>query len=227
MGGRCDAHGDAQGIVAREVFVHLEEVTVALAERVGAETLHSIGEVEIDATRTRADASPVVAHRLDRARSHVAWHQVAVTRIPALEEIVPLGLRDVLGAAVVACAEWHPDAPVVAQRLGHERELRLMCARGGQARGVELHEAGIGERRAAAVRPPDGRRVRGLGVGRQEVDVRVPAGRQYHRVRDVRLERARDQVARDHATRPAVDHQQIEHLAPGQHGDAAGRLFLG
>jgi len=41
------------------VFVHLEEVTVALAERIGAETLYRLREVEINGTCPGADTPPV------------------------------------------------------------------------------------------------------------------------------------------------------------------------
>src|SRR6185436_5329443 len=40
---------------------------------------------------------------------------------------------------------WNPDAAVVAQRLAHERELRLVVARHRNARGVDLRVAGVGK----------------------------------------------------------------------------------
>ena len=75
-----------------------------------------------------------------------------------------------------------------------------MLAGRRQARGVELHEARVGEGGAAPVRPPDRGGVRGLGVGRQEVDVGVAAGREHHGVAQVHLERAAE--TRSRATTP-------------------------
>jgi len=91
---------------------------------------------------------------------------------------------------------------------------------------MELHETGIGEGRAAPVRPPDGGGVGGLRVRGQEVDVRVAAGGQHHRVGQMHLQGARDQVARDHPARPPVHHDEIQHLPPRQHRHPARRLLL-
>jgi hypothetical protein len=43
----------------------------------------------------------------------------------------------------------------------------------------------------------------------------------------VRLDGPRHQVARDDAARPAVHHDQVQHLAPRQHRDAPGGFLLG
>ena len=225
--GRRDAHGDAQRIVAGGARVHLEEVPVALAQHPGAQAHCGLAQIEIDAVSAGADAAALVAHGLHRPRGQVARHEVAVARIAAIEEVVALGLRDGVGPAVVTRPDRHPDAAVIAQGLRHERELGLMGAGRGQARGMELHEPGIGERGAAPVRPPDRGGVRRLRVGGQEVGVRVAAGGEHHRVPDVRLDGPRHEVAGDDTARPAVHHDEVQHLAPRQHRDAPGGFLLG
>ena len=86
---------------------------------------------------------------------------------------------------------------------------------------VNLGVAGVGERRALLVGPPDGRGVAALGVGRQVEDRAIAAGRQDDGVGDVRFDRAGLQVAGDDASRLAVDHDQFLHLVPREHLDRA------
>ena len=96
----------------------------------------------------------------------------------------------------------------------------------GDAGRVDLRVARVGHAGAALVRLPGGRHVAGLAVGGQVEDVAVAAGGQHHRVAGVRFQRARDQVAGDNAHGPAVDHDQVHHLAAGeQFHPAVGRLF--
>ncbi len=88
--------------------------------------------------------------------------------------------------------------------------------------GMDLREAGIGEQRAALVRPPDGGGVGAFGVGGKVIDVAVAAGAEHHRVAQVRFDLAGHQVARDDAARVAVDHDQVEHLRAREHLHRAG-----
>ena len=81
---------------------------------------------------------------------------------------------------------------------------------------------GIGEQRAALVRAPRRRHVRVDGVGREVIDRAVAAGAEQHRLAFVPFQLAGDQVSRDDAARLAVDHDQIEHLAPREQRDVAG-----
>ena len=93
----------------------------------------------------------------------------------------------------------------------------LIFAGDGNAGGVNLGEAGIGEQRAALVRAPDGGGVAALGVGGEVVDVAVAAGAEHDGVGEVALDLAGDQVAGDDAARAAVDHDQVEHLGAREH----------
>ena len=130
-------------------------------------------------------------------------------------------LGDLVGGAGVAELLRHPDAPVVAERLAHERELRLELVTCRDARGVDLGEARVREERAPPVRPPRGGHVAALGVGGEEEDVPVAAGRQHHRVRGVRADLAGREVAHhDAAGAPVLDHD-VEHLGARVHLDRA------
>ena len=126
------------------------------------------------------------------------------------------------GLRVVARLLGHPDAAVVAQRLAHQRQLRLVLATDRDARGVDLGVAGVGEQRTLAVRPPGGRDVAALGVGRQVEDVAVAAGGEHDGVGEVAAGLARDQVAGDDAAGAAVDDDQLQHLVPVVHRDGPG-----
>ena len=82
---------------------------------------------------------------------------------------------------------------------------------------MNLREARIRKQRAALVRPPDGRAVGSLGVGRKIIDVAVAAGSQHHRVSQMRFDLPGYQVARHDAARLAVDHDQVQHLGAREH----------
>ena len=61
-----------------------------------------------------------------------------------------------------------------------------------------------------------------LGVGEEVVDVAVAAGGEDDRVGDVDAGCAGDEVAGDDAASFAVDHDEVEHLRAGDHGDGSG-----
>ena len=103
----------------------------------------------------------------------------------------------------------------------HQRELRLELVAGRDAGRVDLRVAGVGEQRALPVRPPGGRGVGVLGVGRQVEDVAVAAGAQQHRVGRVRGDLAGDHVAHDDAAGHAVLDDEVEHLGAGVQRDRA------
>ena len=168
-----------------------------------------------------ADAAALVAHLLGVARRDVARDQVAEARVLALEVVVALVLGNLVGRPLVARLFRHPDAAVVAQALAHQRQLRLVVAGDRNAGRVDLGEAGVGEQGAALVRPPRRGHVRVHGVGREVIDRAVSAGGEDHRVADVALDLAGDQVAGDDAARLAVDDDEVQHLAAGEEPDAA------
>src|SRR5690606_31559325 len=95
-----------------------------------------------------------VAALFGRTGRHVARDEVAEARVAPFEEVIALVLRDLRGRPLVAFLLRHPDAPVVAEALAHQRELRLVVARDGDARRVDLRHAGIREEGAAPVAAP-------------------------------------------------------------------------
>src|SRR5256886_16109661 len=97
-----------------------------------------------------------------------------------------LVVRDLVRTPGIALAPRHPDAAVVPQGLAHQRELRLVMARHGNAGGVDLGETGVREGGAALVGAPDRGHVATLRVGREIEDIAVTAGREHHRVAHVR-----------------------------------------
>ena len=219
--GRVDAHRRLVRVLAGDALVHLEQVAVALLDGLAAEALERVGEVEVDRAAGRPDAAPLVADHLGVARRHVARHQVAEARVAPLEEVVALGLRDVLRCPMVALLLRHPDAAVVAQAFAHQGQLRLVLAALGNAGRVDLYVAGVGHVGAALGAAPGSGDVAVPGVGRQEVDVAVAAGAEQHGVGGVALHGAGDEVAGDDAARPPVDQDEVEHLAAREDLDLA------
>ena len=220
--GRVDPHRHRVRILVGDPLVHVEQVAVARLDGLDPQPRDGIGEVEIHRQARLADAAPVVAHRFRVARCDVARHEVAEAGVLALEVIVALALRDLLGTPRVAGRLRNPDAGVVAQRFAHQRELRLVLAADRDAGRMDLREARVCEEGAALVGPPRRGDVRLHGVGREVVGRAVPAGREHDRVRGVRLDLARDQVAGDDPARLAVDDHEVEHLAAGEHAHGAG-----
>ena len=180
--GRVDSHRNLVGILAGDPLVDLEEVAILLPDLLQPEPLDGVAEVEIDAVSARPHAAALVADLLGRARGHVARHEVAEARVAALQVVIALVFGDVVGPPGVSLLLGDPDAAVVAERLRHERQLRLMLTRHRNACGVNLRVARVGEKRAAAIGPPDGGTVRRLGVGGEVEDVAVAAGGQHDRV---------------------------------------------
>ena len=218
---RVDPHRHLVGILVGDALVHLEEIAVLLLDLLPAEPADRLRKVEVDAEPRLAHAAALVADALGGPRGNVARGEVAEARVHALQVIVALGLRNLSRRPLVALGLRHPDPPVVAQRLAHQRELGLVITGDRDAGGVDLREAGIGEGRALLVGAPDRRPVAALGVGREIKDVAVPARRQAHGVREVRLDLARDHVPHDDAASPAVHDDELLHLVAREHLDGA------
>src|SRR5208283_1334034 len=152
-----------------------------------------------------ADTVAGIALRLGGAGGDVAWNEIAETRIAALEVVVTLAFRNGTGGALVAGLLGDPDASVVAKRFGHESELGLILTGDGDAGGMNLGEARIGEESAALVGAPDGGGVATLGVGGKVEDVAVAAGGEDYGVGDVDFDFAVVERASDDAAGLAVN----------------------
>ena len=221
VAGGVDPHRHLVRVLVGDALVHLEEVAVLLLDLGLPEAGDRVLEIEVDAESRGPDAAALVADLLGGPRGDVPRREVPEARVHALEVVVALLFRDLARRTLVALGPGHPDPPVVAERLGHERQLRLVLAGDRDAGRVDLGEAGVGEGRALLVRAPDRRRVAALGVGREVEDVAVAAGRQAHGVGHVGLDLAGDHVAHDDAARAAVDDHELQHLVARVHLDRA------
>ena len=219
MYGRIDHHRLLVGVHVGDLLVHLEEVAVAGLDHILAEPLDSGLEVEEYGQPRFVHTEPGIATLLRGTGSHVAGNEVTEGRITALEVVIPILLCD-FGCLLEPCTEFlhvlfflgHPDTAVVAERLRHERQLALVLAVHGDAGGVDLREAGVGEHGPLLVALPCGRTVGVHRVGREEEDVAVTARGDHDRMCAETLYLARYEVARDDTAGLAVHHHQVEHL---------------
>ena len=202
--GRVDPHGLLVRVLTGDPVVHVEQVSVFVRYGFQAITGNGRSEVQVHAVLQRPDSTALVAHRLGIAGRYVPGHQVAEGRVLTLQVVVTFGLGDVgRGAGIVECC-GNPDPAVVAERLGHQCQLRLEVIADRNARRVYLGVAGVSEEGSLLVGTPGCRDVAHHGVGGQEVDVAVAAGGQNHGVGRMRSDLAREQIAGDDPTGPAV-----------------------
>src|SRR6185312_787980 len=116
MHGGVDAHWLPVRVLVRDALVHLEEIPVALTDRLGPEPMNRIGEIEVHPASAGPHAAPLVAYFFRSAARDVARREVPKARVLSLEVVVPVVLRDVprLLAAVFLFLR-HPHTSVVAQ----------------------------------------------------------------------------------------------------------------
>ena len=146
--------------------------------------------------------------------------------------VVALGLGDLVRRSSLVRVRRHPHAAVVAQRLRHQRELRLEVVGLRDAGRVDLRVARVGEVGALAVRPPCCGHVARHRVGRQEERVAVAAGGEHDGVAGVAAELAGEQVTGDDAGGAALDSDDVDELdaVPQLHAaeaDLTGHLLVG
>ena len=89
----------------------------------------------------------------------------------------------------------------------------------GNAGGVDLDEAGVGEHGAFLVALPGGGAIASHGVGREEEDIAVAAGGHHYGVGSEALDFAGHQVTGDDAAGFPVDDHHVEHLMTAVHFD--------
>ena len=83
-----NTHRGLVWIVARDAFVHIEEVAVLGGYCLGSVAFDNPTEVEEDAALDGADALALIDNRLGVATGDVARNQVAERRVLAFEEVV-------------------------------------------------------------------------------------------------------------------------------------------
>ena len=221
--GGIDAHRHLVGVLGGDLVVDVEEIAVALAHAVFAEPLDGVGEVEVHAEAALTDSPALVAHTLGGAGRDVTRAEIAEARIDALEIVVAILLRDrPRRLETVLLALRHPDAAVVAERLRHQGQLRLVFAADRDARRVDLRVARVRHAGAALVGAPDRGDVRAAGVGGEIEDIAVAARREHDGVGRVAGDLTGHEVADDDALRLAIDDDEVEHLAVSVELDGAG-----
>ena len=108
MDGRIDPHRRLVRVFGRDLVVHVEQVAVLGADRLDAVAGNRIAEVEIDRVAGRADAVTRVAPFLGGPRGDVARHQVAEGRVAPLEEVIAIGVGNLVAAAAGRPFVWAP-----------------------------------------------------------------------------------------------------------------------
>ena len=88
---------------------------------------------------------------------------------------------------------------------------------------MDLGVARVGEERAFLVGAIGGGHVAAAGVGREEKNIAVAAGREDDGIGRVPDDFAGDEVAGDDALGVPVDEDEIEHFRLWKHRDGAGR----
>src|SRR5713226_6719984 len=115
-----DFHGHVARIVAHKLFVNFEDAFQLAIKHLAID----VSQVEIYHWLAVDPKIVLVDNLEDGASGHVARHQVAILRIPLLQKIPALTLRNTLRLAFVAGSLGNPDAsPFAARRLRHETEL--------------------------------------------------------------------------------------------------------
>ena len=117
--GGVDPHRHLVRVLVGDALVHLEEVAVLLLDRVLAEALDGVLEVEVDAEARRARRRGPRRRRCLAAREAMSrGREVAEARVHALEVVVALVLGDL--ARRRACRP-SPSAPRCGRRCGATR----------------------------------------------------------------------------------------------------------
>ncbi len=148
MDGGINAHRHFICVLARDFLVNLEQVTVALADRLLAKPLNCVRQIEINAASAGPNTASFVANFLGRTRRDVARGEIAVARILSLEIIIALRFWNFVRRFVaIFFAFRDPDPSVVAQRFRHERQLGLMFTADRNAGGMNLSKTGVREER--------------------------------------------------------------------------------
>ncbi len=143
--GGVDAHRHLVRVLVGDLLVHLEEVAVLLLDRVRADALDRVLEVEVDrqaGCRRRRGRRRTPAWRCATRRRAARGCRSSGTSARGNSRARPRGSGR---PPRVALLLRHPDAAVVAEALAHQRQLRLMLARDRDARRVDLREARVGE----------------------------------------------------------------------------------
>src|ERR1700730_10374917 len=224
MHSRVNPHRNFIGVFAGDFVVDLEQISVTFANRFDAETFDGIGKIQIDAASAWTDTATFIANFLGRTRCDVARGEVAVARVLSFEVIIAVLFRDFVRLLLaIFSALRNPDPSIVAQRLGHQRELGLIIAALWNAGGMDLRETRVGEKSAFFISAVSRSDIATASVGRQIKNLSVSVGREHNGIRGVLVDLTGDQIARNDSLGVPVDSDEVEHLGLRKHLYAAGR----
>ena len=219
MGSGEDHHRSLVGVVIGNHLIHVEEVSVAVADNVGSQTVDGILEVQINGVAGSYTVAGVAAF-LGCTRGDVAGAEVTEGGIAAFQIEVAVLVGDV-GRSLFAGADSfgvffflrNPDAAVVTERFAHEGQLRLVFAVDGNTGRVDLGEGEVRQVGALLECLDGGGAVAAHGVGREEERASVAAGCENHGVGGVAFQFAGHEVAHDDTAATAVNDDDVEHFA--------------
>ena len=217
--GGVDPHGNLVGVLVGDLVVHMEEVSIFLFDDVESVAFDGLCEVEVDGGPGFPNPLSGVAAFLGISGGDVAGNHVAEGRVLAFEVVVPFLFGDLIGGPRISFFEGDPNATVVAETFAHQCELGLVVAGDGDASGVDLGVAGVGEESPPFVGAPGGGDVAALGIGREVIGIAVTAGAEEYGVSGESFKFSRDHVAEDDASGDAVDGDDVHHLATGVERD--------
>ena len=137
MHGGKDFHGMIARVDALEFLVNLQD-PAQLAVQFATWNMR---QIQVHALLARLNAQALVHADVENlARRNVSRHQIAVFRITFLQEVVPLGVRNLPRVARILRSSRHPDPPSFApRRFAHQPQL----VRAGDRRRMNLDELAI------------------------------------------------------------------------------------
>src|SRR5688572_9134666 len=110
-------HWRAISVLAGDLLVHVEKISIALFNDLLSQALDRIRKIQINAQAAWSNSAAVIASFLGRSRRNVARGQISIAGIFAFEEVVAVALWNLIGGAFVTFLFWHPNPAVIAQRL--------------------------------------------------------------------------------------------------------------
>src|ERR1039457_4670325 len=91
---RCwiDTHRPLVSVLVGDLFIHLEQVAITLADGVFAETLDRIGKIEIDTTSAGTDTKTGITCFFGGTGGNITGSQVAVGGVLTFQKIITIGI---------------------------------------------------------------------------------------------------------------------------------------
>ena len=118
--------------------------------------------------------------------------------------------------AAILLTLGNPNATVVAERLAHQGEFRLIVSADRDAGGMNLGVTRISKQGAALVGAERSGHVAAFGVGGEIKDIAVSTRAEQDRIARMAANLARDHVPNDDALGVAIDDDEIEHFRCGE-----------